>query len=53
MGHFTPLIEVTDHLRVKLLRLATVIGKDGIKALGFDDRDAFVETQIKSIQLSP
>jgi len=53
MGHFTPLIDVTDHLRVKLLRLATVIGKDGIKALGFDDRDAFVETQIKSIQLSP
>jgi hypothetical protein len=53
MGHFTLLIEVTDHLRVKLLRLATVIGKDGIKALGFDDRDAFVETQIKSIQLSP
>lgn len=53
MGHFTPLIEVTDHLRVKLLRLATVIGKDGIKTLGFDDRDAFVAAQIKSIQLSP
>lgn len=52
MGHFTPLIEATDHLRVKLLKLATVIGKDGIKSLGFDDREAFVEAQIKSIQLS-
>lgn len=53
MGHFTPLVEATEHLRTKLLRLATVIGKEGIKALGFDDRDAFVEAQIKSIQLSP
>jgi transposase len=53
MGHFTPLLEVTDHLSTKLLRLATVIGKDGIKSLGFDDRDAFVDAQIKSIQLSP
>jgi transposase len=53
MGHFTPLIEVSDHLRVKLLRLATVIGKADIKTLGFDDRDAFVDAQIKSIQLSP
>jgi transposase len=51
MGHFTPLVEVTDHLRAKLLRLATVIGKDAIKTLGFDDRDAFVDAQIKSIQL--
>jgi transposase len=53
MGHFTPLLEVTDHLSTKLLRLATVIGKDGIKSLGFDNRDAFVDAQIKSIQLSP
>lgn len=52
MGHFTPLLEVTDHLRVKLLRLATVIGKAGINALGFDNRDAFVTAQIKLIQLS-
>jgi transposase len=52
MGHFTPLLEVTDHLRTKLLRLATVIGKDGIKALGFKDRGAFVAAQIKLIQLS-
>jgi len=53
MGHFTPLFEVTEHLRTKLLRLATVLGKDVIKSLGFDDRDAFVDAQIKSIQFSP
>ena len=53
MGHFTPLVEATDHLRAKLLRLATVIGKDSLKALGFADREAFVTAQIKTIQLSP
>jgi transposase len=52
-GHFTPLVEASEHLRVKLLKLATVVGKDGLKSLGFDNRDAFVEAQIKSIQISP
>lgn len=53
MGHFTPLVEATDHLRAKLLRLATVLGKDSLKTLGFADREAFVTAQIKTIQLSP
>ncbi len=53
MGHFTPLLEVTDHLRTKLLRLATVLGKEAIRSLGFADREAFLQAQIKSIQLSP
>jgi transposase len=52
MGHFTPLIEATEHLHSKLLKLATVIGKDGLAALGFANREAFVTAQIKSIQLS-
>jgi hypothetical protein len=26
MGHFTPLVEATEHLHVKLLKLATIIG---------------------------
>ena len=51
MGHFTPLVEATDLLRAKLLRLATVIGKDSLKALGFADCEAFVTAQIKTIQL--
>lgn len=53
MGHFSPLVEATDHLRAKLLRLATAIGKDSLKALGLADREAFVTAQIKTIQLSP
>ena len=52
MGHFTPLVEATEHLHAKLLKLATVIGKDGLAALGFANREAFVTAQIKSIQLS-
>ncbi len=51
MGHFTPLLEAGEHLRTKLLKLATVIGKTGLKELGFADRDAFVSAQIKSLQL--
>ncbi len=53
MGHFTPLIEATDHLRTKLLKLATVLGKAGLTSLGFVNREAFLNAQIKSIQLSP
>ena len=52
MGHSTPLLEATEHLHVKLLKLATVIGKDGLASLGFANREAFVTAQIKSIQLS-
>ena len=52
MGHFSPLLEATDHLHAKLLKLATVIGKEGLAALGFANREAFVTAQIKSIQLS-
>ena len=53
MGLFTSLIKVTGHLCAKLLGLATMIAKDGIKAIGLKDRDAFVKTQSNSIQPSP
>ena len=53
MGHFTPLVDATEHLRMKLLKLATLIGRDVLNSLGFANREAFVNTQIKSIQLSP
>jgi len=26
-GHFTPLVELTDHLETKLLKIATLLGK--------------------------
>lgn len=51
-GHFTPLIEATTHLTAKLLKLATVLGKEQLRALGFTHRDAFVAAQIKQIQLT-
>ena len=51
-GHFTPLIEAGEHLRTKLLKLATVLGKDQLKSMGFTHRVAFVDSQIKQIQLS-
>jgi transposase len=52
MGHFTPLVEATQHLTTKLLKLATVLGRDTLRQLGFPDRQAFVDQQIKLIQLS-
>jgi len=51
-GHFTPLLEAGKHLTAKLLKLATVLGKGELKQLGFANRDAFVTTQIQSIQLT-
>lgn len=51
-GHFTPLLEAPAHLITKLLKLATVLGKDQLRALGFTHRDAFVAAQIKQIQLT-
>jgi transposase len=52
MGHFTPLVEADAHLRTKLLKLATLIGKESLTTMGFPNRDAFVEDQTKKIQLS-
>lgn len=52
MGHFSPLIETDQHLMQKLLKLATVLGRDILKELGFADRDAWANQQIKLIQLT-
>jgi len=52
MGHFTPLVEAGEHLRTKLLKLATLLGKEALRAMGFDHRDQWVNHQIQSIQLS-
>jgi transposase len=49
--HYTPLEEAGEHLHTKLLKLSTVIGKAGLKTLGFETRESFVDTQIKQIQL--
>jgi transposase len=52
MGHFTPLVEASEHLTTKLAKLATVLGRDVLKQLGFEDREAWINQQIKLIQLS-
>jgi transposase len=52
MGHFTPLTEISEHLTTKLLKLATVLGRDVLHQLGFENREAFVHQQLKLIQLT-
>ena len=52
MGHFTPMLEASEHLKVKLLKIATVIGKETLKAMGYADRSDFVARQIEKMQLS-
>jgi transposase len=49
-GHFSVLGEPTEHLRVKLLKLATVLGKDQLLELGHPTREAFVIDQLTKIQ---
>ena len=51
-GHFTPLLEAGEHLTAKLYKLATVLGRETLRSLGFEDREAWVNQQIKLIQLT-
>jgi transposase len=52
MGHFSALAELDDHLHIKLLKLATLLGKAELKEMGLVDREAWVTQQTKLIQLS-
>lgn len=49
-GHFSILGEATEHLRVKLLKLATVLGKEQLRELGYATREAFLTDQLTKIQ---
>ena len=51
-GHFTPLIELNEHLHTKLLKIATVLGKQQLKTMGYNNRDEFSHHIFKQIQLS-
>lgn len=51
MGHFTTLLELNKHLETKLLKIATILGKDGLKRAGFKCRNEFVQHYFKKIQL--
>ena len=51
-GHFTPVLEMNDHLKTKLLKIATTLGKTKISEMGFQNRSAFIEHHFKIIQLN-
>ncbi len=51
-GHFTPLLEADQHLTAKLYKLATVLGRETLQTLGFESREAWINQQIKLIQLT-
>ena len=53
MGHHTPLLEATVHLRDKLAKLATVLGKTWLRQNDFPNREAFIASQIKLLQNLP
>lgn len=51
-GHGTALTELGEHLAVKLAKLATVLGKEALKEMGFTNRQEFITQTFKNIQLS-
>ena len=51
-GHFTPLLELNKHLEVKLMKIATLLGKESLKKDGFNCRAEFINYYFKKIQLS-
>jgi len=50
MGHHSDLEEASAHLSTKLLKIATVLGKEALRQLGFSGREAFVQHLIESIK---
>lgn len=51
-GHFTPALEMSEHLRTKLMKIATTLGKATISEMGFKNRNSFTEHHFKIIQLN-
>lgn len=50
-GHFTPLLELSKHLETKLLKLATLLGKEDLTKSGFKNRNEFIQHYFKKIKL--
>ena len=48
--HFDVLGEPSEHLHLKLLKLATILGTEQLRELGHATRDAFVADQLTNIQ---
>jgi transposase len=51
-GHFTPVLEMSQHIKTKLMKIATTLGKAKIVELGFKNRIEFIDYQFKKIQLN-
>lgn len=51
-GHFTTLTVISKHLETKLLKIATLLGKESLRKSGFENRNAFIQYYFKKIQLS-
>lgn len=52
MGHYTELTEKTTHLTVKFRKLATVLGMEKLRSMGYRSQSAFIEAFYQKIQLS-
>lgn len=48
-GHFTPLLEISDHLETKLLKIATLLGKPRLQEMGFQKRTEFIQHHFQRI----
>lgn len=53
MGHSTTLLEATNHLRDKLAKLATVLGKTWLRENAYPNREAFILAQIENLKNLP
>jgi transposase len=50
-GHFTPMVELDNHLRTKLMKIATVLGKETLKSMGYKTRTEFAQKYYEKMQL--
>ena len=51
-GHFTPLLEMTKQLQLKLSVIAGILGKETLKDMGFEKRNDFILKQFENMKLN-
>lgn len=47
MGHFTPMTEITEHIRIKLHKIASTIGKARLKEMGYSKLAEFEHEKLQ------
>lgn len=50
-GHFTPMVELDNHLETKLTRIASLLGAEDLRAMGYRSRIEFVKEIYQKMQL--